>query len=479
MVGEQMNGRWTLRMTEEMFDELYLHLFPGDGDEHGAVIGASVLHTNRSTRLLARRLYLAQEGVDYVPGDASHRHLTARFVGDRVDDCEREQLAYLAIHNHGGSDQVGFSSVDLRSHERGYPALLDILEDKPVGGLVFARNAVAGDIWLSDRSRVELDHLEVVGRSAQRLYPSPPPAPPEATEEYDRQTRLFGDRGQAILASQKVGVIGLGGIGSLINQHLARLGVGEIVAIDPDRIEQSNLSRVVGSTRRHTRPILTHPRLPKQIGAFMERFRTLKVSIAQHVAQQAQPGIDYCAVADDVTRADVASLLLDCDYLFLAADTHQARLVFNEIVHQYLVPGVQVGAKVQANSQTGAIQDVFSVSRQVLPGRGCLWCNGLILPSRLQEEAESAEQRRQQRYVDDHDIHDPSVITLNAVAAAHAVNEYLFCQLGLTNQAELKWTSSHPQESTVALELPRKTTNCLSCDSRLAAGPTMDLSTRI
>ena len=37
---------------------------------------------------------------------------------------------------------------------------------------------------------------------------------------------------------------------------------------------------------------------------------------------------------------------MDCDYLFLAADTMRARLLFNAIVHQYLVPGVQVGAKV-------------------------------------------------------------------------------------------------------------------------------------
>jgi hypothetical protein len=48
------------------------------------------------------------------------------------------------VHNHGGDDAVGFSNDDLASHERGYPALLDILaDDRPVGALVVAPRAVA------------------------------------------------------------------------------------------------------------------------------------------------------------------------------------------------------------------------------------------------------------------------------------------------------------------------------------------------
>lgn len=38
----------------------------------------------------------------------------------------------------------------------------------------------------------------------------------------------------------------------------------------------------------------------------------------------------YGGIVDD----DVAEELVDCDHLFLAADTMQARLVFNAVVHQ-------------------------------------------------------------------------------------------------------------------------------------------------
>ena len=60
---------------------------------------------------------------------------------------------------------------------------------------------------------------------------------------------MFGAAGQHILQASKVAVVGLGGVGSLVAEQLARLGVGNIVLIDPDEIESSNLSRVVGATR--------------------------------------------------------------------------------------------------------------------------------------------------------------------------------------------------------------------------------------
>jgi hypothetical protein len=180
----------------------------------------------------------------------------------------------------------------------------------------------------------------------------------------------------------------------------------------------------------------------------------------------------------------VAERLIDCDYIFLAADSAQARLVFNALVHQYLIPGVQVGAKVQVGDE-GKIVDIFSVVRPVNPGEGCLWCNQLISPARLQAEALTPEQRRQQRYVEDEEVHAPSVITLNAVAAAHAVNDYLFTTVGLvTSGSERRWARFHPTAKAaverVASEQPRRDLDCRECGSegRLGIGRTRRLPTR-
>lgn len=480
MATQLLRSPWTVRVPAELMSELETHLFPGDGDEHGAIIGASVVTTSRGVRLLARRLHLAQDSVDYVPGQRGYRMLTASFVQKCALACEAEGLAYLAVHCHDGKHEVDFSPDDFASHERGYPALLDILDGPPVGALVFARSAVAGDIWLPDRTRVPLDYLEVTARPLRRLYPRPLPLPPQADERYDRQARLFGDRGQALLGQQKVGVIGAGGAGSLIVEYLAHLGVGHLVVIDPDRVEPSNLPRVTGSRRRDIRPLLTSPMMPKSIRAFGEKRRTPKVVIAERVAKLAQPTITFDRVHGDATYREAADRLVDCDYLFLAADTAQARLLFNALVHQYLIPGVQVGAKAQVEASSGKLLDLFSVVRSVIPGQGCLWCNGLISPSRLQEEATSPEQLRRQRYIAEQGVHAPSVITLNAIAASHATDDYLMTVTGLLGPSDLRWRKFFPRENEVATEIPRRDADCPECSvkGRMARGPLKSLPVR-
>lgn len=479
MVELPVTGPIELRIGEAMYRQLMRHLFPGDRDEHGAVIAATVVRTARGTRMLARDLFLAVDGVDYVPGQRGYRMLTAQFVMDCALHCAEHQLVYLAVHCHGGGDCVDFSSDDLRSHERGYPALLDILDGPPVGALVFATGAVAGDLWMPDRSRRELAVCIVGGRPIGRLYASPLPSPSDAGEGYDRQARLFGDRGQEILGGLRIGLIGLGGAGSLVNEYLSRLGVGEIVSIDPDRVEPSNLSRVVGARQRDTRPWLTHPRMPAFVRRYGESRRTPKVRIAERVAREANAGVRYHAVHADVTDAAVAGELVDCDYLFLCADTAQARLVFNALVHQYLIPGVQMGAKAQVDS-AGDIVDLFTVTRPVAPGMGCLWCNGLISPARLQEEAISPDELERQRYVAGAGVAAPSVITLNAVAASLAVNDFLVQVTGLAIAGELEWTRTLPRTGELVREKPRTDPACRECSrlGRLGAGDAVRLPVR-
>ena len=59
----------TFRFPQPLYVALMDHLFPGDNDEHGAVIAAGLCESERGTRLLARCLFLARDGVDYVPGN--------------------------------------------------------------------------------------------------------------------------------------------------------------------------------------------------------------------------------------------------------------------------------------------------------------------------------------------------------------------------------------------------------------------------
>ena len=441
-------------VTSRDHDRIMEHLFPGDGDEHGAILRAGVVRSGPSLRLLVQHVQPAEFGSDYVPGQYGHRALTPAFIHREIRQCRDSRLAYLAVHNHGSDRRVNFSRIDIESHERGYPALMDIGRGVPVGALVYGRRSVAADIWLPDGTRRSLGTYRVIGREVTRLY-SQPRRERGSHPEHERQVRMFGASGQRILEASKVAVIGLGGVGSLVTEYLARLGVGNLVLIDPEQIDESNLSRVVGAT-----------------GVDVEICQ-LKTQIAVRHAREMAIHTNLQPIAGDVSRDSVAQLLRDCDFIFLAADSMRARLVVNAIAHQYLIPTIQMGTKIRSG-KSGNIDDAMCAVRHVRPGTGCLWCNGLVDPTQLAIEAKSDTERKEQAYGVQEP--NPSVITLNAVAAAHAVNDFLFDFLGLrTNDTEAAYQHFHFHSGKAQRVIPRRDPECRECVLRLAMGDAVEL----
>lgn len=456
----------SVRMDEPLFRRLHDHLFPGDEDEHAAVIVAGLAETDRGTRMLARDVVLARDGTDYVPGRYGYRALTARFVAEVAHSCAKQHLCYLAVHCHGGRDEVAFSKVDVASHERGYPALLDITEGGPVGALVLAQNAVAGDIW-TPAGRSTLDFMTVVGPRVRTLYPCPQGRPPSADLVYDRHARLFGDAGQDILQRLKVGIVGLGGGGSLLSEWLARLGIGHIVAIDFDRIGITNLPRVVGATWLDALAPLARSR-HRWLRELANRHARHKVQIARRVAKAARRPIRYDAIAGDIVDEPTARLLTDVDFMFLATDNIQSRLVFNALAQQYIIPGAQIGVKVTVDKESGQVGAILANTRPVLPypGGGCLECHELLPADRLSEEALSDSERRRQQYVEEDTVVEPSVITLNALTAAQAANDLLMMFTGLYAEGvALRHYRNDVHDRTIRAIHPRQVVECLACGS--------------
>ena len=446
--------RCDVLIPSEAHSRLMTHLFPGDDDEHGAVLHAGIVRTGESLRLLVRRVETAVFGRDYVAGEYGYRALSPTFIHRQIVQCRNAGLAYLAVHNHGSDRRVAFSTIDLESHERGYPALLDIGRGVPVGALVYGRRSVAADIWLPDRSRSALGTYRVIGQRVERLY-SRPPVDAVSLPEYDRQVRMFGAVGQQLLGASKIGVVGLGGVGSLVTEYLARLGVGHLVLVDPDEIESTNLSRVVGAT-------------PTDVETSQ-----LKTQIAMRHARELSTNARLDGIAQDVVNHSVAYQLRDCDFIFLAADSMRARLVVNALAHQYLIPTTQMGAKVRPGPR-GTAADAMAAVRQIRPGNGCLWCNGLINPTQLAIEEKSDAERKEQAY----GVHEPnpSVITLNAVAAAHAVNDFLFDFLGLrANDTDALYRHFHFYKDSMQRVIPRQDAACPECSRRLALGDALEL----
>jgi molybdopterin/thiamine biosynthesis adenylyltransferase len=477
-----MSNGWTLTVSGAMYADLCRHLFSGHHDEHGAVIAAGVAHVNGGMRLLGRELMLARDGVDYVAGERGYRMLTANFVRDSAIRCRDSRLAYIAVHNHGGIDAVAFSPDDMASHERGYPALVAMMRGQPVGGLVMTTAAAAGDLWLADGRRVEMREMVILGRPIQHLTSSTSTAK-RHDPQYDRQARLFGDVGQVILGDTHVGVIGAGGVGLMLIEYLSRLGVGHITTVDPERLDPTNVPRMPGTTLKDAEGSGANKWWPPRIRFSSSEMAAPKVHLAERLAREANPKCDFRAIQGDFLDPDNARAFLECDYLFLAADSMSARLLFNAMTQQYLIPGAQIGSKIEVDRDTGMVIQAFSVVRPISFDGGCLWCNGLIPPARLQLEGIPEEQRKAQRYVDDPLVAVPSVITLNAIGASLAANEFLFRVTGLAKAASnaADYTRIDALKGDILRDEPSSDPACPECgggpDSRRARGDALDLPT--
>lgn len=391
------------------------HLFRDDFDEHAALLGVGISQTSANLRLLVRNVVLVPD--EEFQSRATGWHLNSTFIADTCLRFEKEGLGYVSVHSHPFSDAaVALSGSDLRSHRRSFPVTQQLVRGKPVAGLALGRNSACGEVWEAGKKPASLDLVRVLGPVALDRYPSPQALERSlgiSRERHSRQALMLGEAGQHLLSSCLVGVVGLGGGGSILVQELAHLGVGGIVGIDCDVMKELNLNRVVGST-------------PKDA---LERRK--KGAVLKRLVRSIDPKIRFRFVDGDVTHEHVTKELLDCDFIFLATDSLSSRNVVNQLCYQFMIPGIQIGAKVQTDSESGDVTQIHGNLRWMHPDCGCLACHGAINAAALAKELLSPEERKAQDYLDEEEVPDPSVVTLNGTVASLAATDFLLWRTAL------------------------------------------------
>ncbi|MDR6395901.1 ThiF family adenylyltransferase [Herbaspirillum seropedicae] len=396
-----------LFFPEAIYTSVFHHLFSTRRENAGVLLCG--WHTDGETvTLVVKEFRAARHGIDYTTSPKGYGRLEPLFIDEALRAAKLQGLAYVAIHNHFAGDWVSFSDVDLASHEYGYPTLLHLNRPLPVGAAVFGTNSIEVDMWMPDGRRLQLETARIIGQNIRHLWASPDCRPPFAYDEkVDRQLLFLRNQGQGLLANARIGIVGLGGLGSQLSEPLARLGISKFVLLDPERIDTSNYSRIHGATKAD---------LPAK-----ELDGACKVDIAKRLILSVDPNAEIEALSVEISKDGAYRSLLSCDYVFLAADSAVARLTCNAVAHQYHIPMLQVGTKVVLKEDQPPI--VFGAVRKITPGHGCLWCNGLIDRKELAETGKSEEQLRSEQY--GVKVANPSVVTFNAEVAGRALNQFL------------------------------------------------------
>lgn len=135
---------------------------------------------------------------------------------------------------------------------------------------------------------------------------------------YQRNRSMLNVSQQRSLFGSCVAVIGCGGLGGYVLEELARLGVGRIIAIDPDIFEEHNLNRQLLSSPA----TLGQPK----VTAAAERISTINPAVTVEPQQE----------AFDSTNGD--QLLKDADVVVDCLDSVHDRLALAETCKSLGVP---------------------------------------------------------------------------------------------------------------------------------------------
>lgn len=176
-------------------------------------------------------------------------------------------------------------------------------------------------------------------------------------ERYLRNQDAISEVEQASLALNRVLVLGCGGLGGMVIECLARIGVGHLRVVDGDLFEASNLNRqLLCSTMNLGRP---------------------KTLAAKQRVMAVNPLVVVDAAQADLTAENALELLADCDVAVDCLDNIPARLVLQQAAKTTCIPVVH-----------GAVAGWF--------GRICVIQPGEDLLNVLYPEAEEAQGEEQQ-----------------------------------------------------------------------------------
>lgn len=137
---------------------------------------------------------------------------------------------------------------------------------------------------------------------------------------YQRNREMLTTQQQFRLFRSTVAVIGCGGLGGYIIEELARLGVGTIIAIDPDIFVEHNLNRQLLSS-------------PGQLGQG-------KVEAAAARVAEINPAVTLVPLKETFTRDNGSELLRDARVAVDALDSISARLELAEVCEALNIPFV-------------------------------------------------------------------------------------------------------------------------------------------
>ena len=408
-----MNQRVSLTLTADQHTALLKHLFPDDGLEAVAFIACGRARGDERHRLLARYLHpIPHENCTREP-DRITWH--AEDIELLLDQAEVDGLSLIKVHSHPGGHPF-FSPIDDESDAELLPTIRSWAEgDFPHGSVIMLPDGrmFGRYLWHGDDLQ-EFELINVVGPDLTFWWTHEDSAADPAFAA--SQDQAFGEGTTRRFKRLRIGVIGGSGTGRPPIEQLVRLGVGEIVPVDDDFIEDRNLNRIIFATQQHA------------------DVKMDKVAACKEDIDRKGLGTRVIPIAKEVGNPEALRALSQCDIIFGCVDTVSGRFIANLLCSHYIIPFVDIGILLDAEqdgAQRGRIRDILGTVNYVLPGkssllsRECFSLADVAAEDLHKRDPKAAAQQVQDKYIKGMNVRRPAVVSVNMLASSLAVNDLL------------------------------------------------------
>lgn len=357
------------------------------------------------------------------PGDYRHQSLAAvsperDFVYRVLVEAQRRMDVdtVIDVHTHPFAEKAWFSGTDDRDERQFCRYLDEKVDGLHYGSIVFSRSAYKARMWEMRKAKASARPARLKTQTAPEAVDEnernrDPMQPLDANDVQSRSALALGlDTLRRMTNGQFIVLAGVGGLGSVMAEHLIHQGFPHVGLIDPDRLEPSNLNRFVGGTHAD---------------AVTQR---LKVDVVAGHLRDINPAAKIETLAESVDSPDAESMLARADWILLSTDNHSSRYAVQKTALTYYVPLISAGVNITVADEDG-VSRIVDRSGEVIVSRAgdglCLNCLGRINLARMVAESHPDPQVREMTlargYVSGMSVKEPAVKTLNAMIGTLAI----------------------------------------------------------
>jgi hypothetical protein len=405
-----VNTRSTLVLAGGVHRRLQEHLFPGDGKEAAAIL--------LCTRMPLQEPKLLVKDVVLVPYEACHRFenrlvWSGACLEDAIDRSEQDDLSMILLHSHPGG-QYEFSTADDASDQLVMPSLF-MARDCNRSGKIMHGSAImvpGGAV----RARLYDQHLIPTPIMLVAVYGDSLCFYWNSDTQPSKRPMAFSDAMRHEMSKLRFLLVGASGTGSITGQQLARMGAGELTAVDHDRMERRNLNRILGSTLQDALD------------------ETPKVAVFEREVARFAPETRVIPVPLSIATREAVLEAARADIIFCCVDSDEGRSVCDRMAESFLQPLFDVGVVIPVRTTEDggkAILDIHGRVDYVQPGGSSLEDRDVYSPESLAAEylaktdPEAFANRVKEGYMPGSVEQAPSVITVNMRAASACVQEFI------------------------------------------------------